>query len=77
MSKIQTIIDTVKELVVLSNIDKGALGEIETYITEYMMEEKKKIDWKKIGLRLLYPHIAVIICLLPISVAPSASCTPL
>ena len=33
------------------------------------MEEKKKIDWKKIGLNLLYPHIAVIICLLPISVA--------
>ena len=33
------------------------------------MEEKKKIDWKKIGLNLLYPHIAVIVCLLPISVA--------
>ena len=33
------------------------------------MEEKKKIDWKKIGLNLLYPHIAVIICLLPIAVA--------
>ena len=33
------------------------------------MEEKKKIDWKKIELNLLYPHIAVIICLLPISVA--------
>ena len=33
------------------------------------MEEKKKIDWKKIGLNLLYPHIAVIICLLPISIA--------
>jgi len=33
------------------------------------MEEKKKIDWKKIGLNLLYPHLAVIICLLPISVA--------
>ena len=32
------------------------------------MEEKKKIDWKKIGLNLLYPHLAVIICLLPISV---------
>ena len=32
------------------------------------MEEKKKIDWKKIGLNLLYPHIAVIICLLPVSV---------
>ena len=33
------------------------------------MKEKNKIDWKKIGLNLLYPHIAVIICLLPISVA--------
>ena len=33
------------------------------------MEEKKKIDWKKIGLNLLYPHLAVIICLLPVSVA--------
>lgn len=33
------------------------------------MEEKKKIDWKKIGLKLLYPHLAIIICLLPISVA--------
>lgn len=28
-----------------------------------------KIDWKKLGLNLLYPHLAVIICLLPISVA--------
>ena len=28
-----------------------------------------KINWKKIGLNLLYPHIAVIILLLPISVA--------
>lgn len=27
------------------------------------------INWKKIGLNLLYPHLAVIICLLPISVA--------
>lgn len=35
-------IDTVKEVVKLSNIQKGALDEIETYITEYMMEEKKK-----------------------------------
>ncbi|MBQ8425410.1 MAG: hypothetical protein IJX17_05260 [Clostridia bacterium] len=33
------------------------------------MEEKKKINWKKIGISLLYPHIAVIICLLPISIA--------
>jgi len=35
-------IDTVKETVVLSNIDPNALPEIETNITEYMMEEKKK-----------------------------------
>ena len=34
-------IDTVKELVVLSNIDGRALDEIETEITEYMMREKK------------------------------------
>lgn len=27
------------------------------------------MNWKKIGLALLYPHLAVIICLLPISVA--------
>lgn len=36
-------IDTVKELTVFSNIDRNALPEIETYITEYMMTEKKKI----------------------------------
>ena len=35
-------IDTIKELVVLSNIDKRALAEIETSVTEFMMEEKKK-----------------------------------
>jgi len=28
-----------------------------------------KLNWKKIGLNLLYPHLAVIICLLPISIA--------
>ena len=33
------------------------------------MKKDKKIDWKKIGLNLLYPHLAVIIILLPISVA--------
>ena len=33
------------------------------------MENEKKFDWKKFGLALLYPHIAVIICLLPISIA--------
>lgn len=35
-------IDTAKEVVSLSNIQKEALSEIETNITEYMMEEKKK-----------------------------------
>lgn len=30
--------------------------------------EKNKIDWKKFGLSLLYPHLAVIICLLPVSI---------
>lgn len=38
----KVIIDTVKEEVVLSNIEKEALNEIETNITEYMMEEKQK-----------------------------------
>lgn len=36
------VIDTVKEKVVFSNIDVNALPEIETIISEYMMEEKKK-----------------------------------
>lgn len=37
------VIDTVKEIVVLSNISKSALPVIETEITEYMMKEKKKM----------------------------------
>ena len=39
----KVIIDTVKEVVVLSNIQKDALSEIETNITEYIIEEKKKV----------------------------------
>ena len=35
------IIDTIKEKVILSNIDPKALPEIETTITDYMMTEKK------------------------------------
>ena len=35
-------IDTVKEFVTLTNISVDALTEIETQITSYMMEEKKK-----------------------------------
>lgn len=38
----KVVIDTIKEEVVLSNIDRNALDEIETSITEYMMREKKK-----------------------------------
>lgn len=34
-------IDTVKELVVISNLDKKSLPEIETSISEYMMHKKR------------------------------------
>lgn len=37
----KVFIDTIKEFVVLSNIAKDALPEIETAISSYMMEEKK------------------------------------
>lgn len=37
-------IDTVKEVVKLSNIQREALDEIETAITEYMMSEKQKYN---------------------------------
>ena len=40
-------IDTIKEVVYLSNIQREAVPEIETAITEYMMHEKKKISGKK------------------------------
>lgn len=36
-------IDTIKEVVYLSNIQREALPEIETAITEYMMKEKRKM----------------------------------
>ena len=35
-------IDTVKEFVILSNVSKEALIEIETELSSYMLEEKKK-----------------------------------
>ncbi len=35
-------IDTVKEVVVLTNLDKKSLPEIETNISEFMMKEKQK-----------------------------------
>lgn len=36
-------VDTVKEFITLSNIDKKALPEIETAISEFMMEQKKTL----------------------------------
>lgn len=35
-------IDTVKEMVYISNLSKKSLDEIETNVTRYMMEEKQK-----------------------------------
>ncbi len=35
-------IDTAKEVVVITNLDKKSLPEIETNITEFMMKEKQK-----------------------------------
>lgn len=35
-------IDTVKEVLVITNLSKDSLREIETEISEFMMEEKKK-----------------------------------
>ena len=43
----RVVIDTAKEVVHISNIDKTALDEIETAITSYMMEEKKKYKERK------------------------------
>ncbi len=43
----KVIIDTVKEKVVLTNLERGALDEIETIISEYMMEEKRKLNLEK------------------------------
>lgn len=39
----KVVMDTVKEIVFLSNVSKKALPRIETEITEYMMREKKKM----------------------------------
>lgn len=38
----KVVIDTIKEVVILSNIDKAALTEIEQNVSNVMMEEKKK-----------------------------------
>ena len=43
----RVVIDTVKEVVTISNIDKKALPEIETNISSYMMKEKRKYVQKE------------------------------
>ncbi len=40
-------IDTIKEIVYVSNLSKRSLDEIETKVTEYMMEEKKKYPMRQ------------------------------
>ena len=40
------VIDTLKEQITLSNIDVDALIELETVISQFMMEEKKKYGTK-------------------------------
>lgn len=40
----KAIIDTVKETVVLSNLSRGALQEVETVLTKYMMQKKRSYE---------------------------------
>ncbi len=40
-------IDTVKEQVIITNLAKDSLVEIETSISEFMMEEKKKYGYRQ------------------------------
>lgn len=40
-------IDTAKEVIVITNLAKKSLSEIETNITEFMMKEKKKYALKE------------------------------
>lgn len=44
----RVMIDTVKEVAFISNVDKNALSEVETSITEYMLREKKKYRSREI-----------------------------
>ncbi len=40
----RAIIDTIKETVVLSNLSRGALLEIETVLSKYMMQKKREYE---------------------------------
>ena len=39
----KVFIDTIKELVTITKIDKRALAEIQNSVSNYMMEEKRKV----------------------------------
>ena len=39
----KVFIDTIKEHVIINNIDKRALAEIQNRVSEYMLEEKRKV----------------------------------
>lgn len=40
----KAVIDTIKETVILSNLSRGALQEVETVLTKYMMQKKRSYD---------------------------------
>ena len=40
----RAIIDTIKEEVILSNLSRGALREIETVLSKYMMQKKRELE---------------------------------
>ena len=40
----KAIIDTVKEQVYLSNLSRGAIKEIETVLTKYMIQKKRQLE---------------------------------
>lgn len=40
----RAIIDTIKETVVLSNLSRGALKEVETVLTKYMIQKKRELE---------------------------------
>jgi len=42
----RVVIDTIKEVITITNIDPKALAEIETNITEAMLKQKKNFDVK-------------------------------
>ena len=43
----KVVIDTIKEVIVITNIDPKALNEIETNITEIMLKQKKEFEMDK------------------------------